>query len=117
MNEKKDDFEDLKNLSFPDLFNKKYEIFSSQIRLSVMLILHSYRKVKIAELQKFFQISSGKLEHHLNTLETDGLLIKRFDLFQKRVLTIVEITSKGESLLLEYIEKMKDLLKDINYQW
>ena len=58
------------NLSIQDLLDKKYEIFSSQIRLSVMLILHSYQKVKIAELQKSLNISSGKLEHHLNTLET-----------------------------------------------
>lgn len=101
------------NFSVPDLLNKKYEIFSSQIRLSVMLILHSYRKVKIAELQKAFNISSGKLEHHLNSLETEGLLRKKVDLFLKRVLTTIEITDKGEDLLLDYLEKMRHILREM----
>lgn len=103
-----------KNLNIPGLLNKKYEIFSSQLRLSVMLILHSYQKVKIAELQKAFNISSGKLEHHLNALDTDGLLRKKVDLLNKRALTTVEITERGDQLLLEYLDVMKDTLKKIN---
>ena len=79
----------------------------------VMLILHSYGKVKIAELQKAFTISSGKLEHHLNTLETAGLLRKKVDLFSKRILTNAEITEKGKRLLFEYLDLMKDTLKNI----
>ena len=113
MNNKDNNIDQTLNLKISDLMNKKFHIFSSQIRLSVMLILHSYRKVKIDELQKSFNISSGKLEHHLNALGTDGLLRKKIDLFIKRALTIVEITEKGDQLLLEYLELMKDTLKNI----
>ena len=113
MNKKDTIIDETMNLNIPGLLNKKYEDFSSQIRLSVMLILHSYRKVKIAEIQKAFNISSGKLEHHLNALENDGLLRKKVDLFIKRALTTAEITEKGDQLLLEYLDIMKDTLKTI----
>ena len=78
-----------------------------------MLILYSYQKVKISELQKAFNISSGKLEHHVNTLENVGLLRKRVDVFIKRVLTTIEITDKGEELLQDYLKVMQDTLRKI----
>lgn len=112
MNKPEKKFDETNGVS--DLLDEKYEIFSSQIRLTIMLILHSYQKVKISELQKVFQVSSGKLEHHLNALESDGLIIKRVDLFVKRALTTVEITDKGQRLLLEYLDKMKDILDKMN---
>lgn len=112
MNNLRENFNETNGVS--DLLDKKFEIFSSQIRLTIMLILHSYKKVKISELQKVFQVSSGKLEHHINALESDGLLRKRVDLTVKRALTTVEITEKGQSLLLEYLDKMKYILNKMN---
>lgn len=113
MNKIEIDLKSTEEFKVPDLILKKYEIFSSQIRLSVMLILLSYEKVKIVELQKAFNISSGKLEHHLNALETEGLLRKNVDLSKTRVLKSVEVTENGKKLLLEYLEKMKETLENV----
>lgn len=113
MNKINNDLEDSIHLSFPDLLDKKFEIFSSHVRLSIMLILHSYQKVKITDLQKAFSITSGKLEHHINALENDELLKKEPDFFNKRVLTAIKITEKGEQSLHEYLDKMKDVLKGL----
>ena len=101
------------DLKVLNLLDKKYEIFYSQIRLSVMLILYSYQKIKISELQKVFNISSGKLEHHLNSLEKNGLIKKTVGIFLRRFLTTVEITEKGENMLLEYLERMRETLKKL----
>lgn len=100
-------------LDIPPVLEKKFEIFSSQIRLSVLLIMYTHRKVKIVELQKAFNITSGKLEHHLNILENENLLKKKMDLSNKRAYSTIEMTKKGKNLLLEYLDKMSDVLKQI----
>ena len=112
---RKVDIEQLNNLTshIKSILDKKFEIFSSQIRLSVILILYNYKKIKVTELQHAFNITSGKLEHHLKILENENLLEKKIDLFNKRIYSIVKITTKGEDMLLEYLDIMKDVLKKV----
>jgi predicted transcriptional regulator len=76
MNKNKEDTLD----KAPAILDEKYEIFSSQVRLSIMLILLTHTKVKVTDIQQIFKISSGKLEHHLNILVNE---LKKLIYFQE----------------------------------
>ena len=102
------------NFAIPQILDKKYEVFSAQIRLSIMLILNSYHKTKITHIQQAFKISSGKLEHHLMILENEGLISKKSSIFPHRIQLVIEITQEGKKRLQSYIELMKDIFNQID---
>ena len=102
------------DLSVSPFLSKEFEIFSSQIRLSVMLVLYNHSKVKITDLQQAFNITSGKLEHHLTMLEKEGFIHKKAGIFPRRVQFVLESTDKGREKLRSYIEVMKDIVTQID---
>ena len=69
--------------------------------------------MKITDLQKVLKISAGKLEHHLRTLENESLVVRKVDLFKTRTLSIIVLTQKGDELINEYIQSLKELLAKI----
>ena len=95
------------------LMNGKFEILSSHVRLSIMLILNSQKKVKVTDLVQLFNLSSGKLDHHIKMLEKDQLIIKKMELFPSRARSVVLLSKKGETLLEEYFFAMKEVFKQI----
>jgi len=48
------------------------EIFTTSIRLTVMLILFSHKKILLNELKEILQLSSGNLDHHIRKLVNVG---------------------------------------------
>jgi DNA-binding MarR family transcriptional regulator len=111
---------DLKNIEELNKFindsnqflEKKYSIFSSQMRFSVMLILMTHKKVKISELTQLFKISSGKMDHHLRKLEKEGLILKKMVLFTTRARAIIEVTKSGKEMFNEYLNSIKEIIKE-----
>ena len=95
------------------LLGEKFTILSSNIRLSILLILNTQNKVKITDLVHLFNINSGKLDHHVKILEKDNLIIKKYDIFPKRVRSVIEITSEGKKLLNDYLLAMEEIIKQI----
>ena len=51
------------------------EIFTTSIRLTVMLILFSHKKILLNELKEILQLSSGNLDHHIRKLVNVGYII------------------------------------------
>ena len=101
------------DLTFLPILNSKYAIFASQIRLSIMLILNSQKKVKVTELLHLFGMSSGKLEHHITILEKDNLVNKKMDFYHTRINSTIEITKEGKKLLDDYLGLIKEIIKKI----
>jgi len=89
------------------------KIFTTSIRLTIMLILFSHKKILLNELKSILELTSGNLDHHLRKLETAGYVRTRKSLFPTRLLTIVEITTEGFDAFKEYLSKMKEVLNQI----
>ena len=92
--------------------DKKYSIFSSQMRFSVMLILMTHKKIKISELTQLFKISSGKMDHHLRKLEKERFILKKMALFPTRAQAIIELTKSGKEMFKEYLISIREIIKE-----
>ena len=89
------------------------EIFTTSIRLTIMLLLHSHKKVLFSELQKLLQLTPGNLDHHIKTLENANYVKTYKKLSFKRPLTVIEITVDGKEAFGEYIDKIRHVLSEI----
>lgn len=89
------------------------KIFTTSIRLTIMLILFSHKKILLNELKSILELTSGNLDHHLRKLETIGYITTRKSFFPTRPLTIVEITKEGFDAFKEYLSKIKEVLNQI----
>ncbi|MHA2364019.1 MAG: transcriptional regulator [Candidatus Hodarchaeales archaeon] len=107
------DTKDISKEELKDFVVPQNKILSSTIRMTTMIILLTHRKVKISELQKLLQISPGKMDHHAKVLENEGFVIRRGQIFKKRLLTILEITEKGESNIREYVKELYNVISKI----
>ncbi len=89
------------------------EIFTTSIRLTIMLILFSHKKILLNELKDVLQLSSGNLDHHIRKLLNVDYITTRKSFFPARPLTVVEITPKGHEDFKEYLLKIKEVLDQI----
>lgn len=89
------------------------EIFTTSIRLTIMLILFSHKKILLNELKEILQLSSGNLDHHIRKLVNVGYILTRKSFFPSRPLTVVEMTSKGYIEFKDYLKQMKKILNQI----
>ena len=113
-NEEENNLDYEHDITVPPILDETFEVFSSQIRLSIMLILNTYQKVKVRQIQQAFNISSGKLEHHIGILEHEKLITKSPGIFPRRVQLVIQITPKGKETLQSYIDVMKDMFNNID---
>ena len=82
-------------------------------RLGIMLILFLKGKASFKELKKSLDTSEGSLSSHIYKLEEKGYVkvIKKF--VNKRPFTSVEITEKGIKAIKNYMNSLKNLLKEV----
>ncbi|MFX0094888.1 MAG: transcriptional regulator [Candidatus Hodarchaeota archaeon] len=97
-----------KNLILPN------SVFSSPIRMTIMLILCAHKKAGFTELQKLLHVTPGKLDHHVRKLEAESYILTQRAFLHTRPLTFVKLTKKGEEMFKEYISTLRDLLNKIN---
>jgi len=91
---------------------RKDEIFSTQPRFSIMLLLYLHQKVGFTELQKLLELTPGNLDHHIRKLEEAGLVKTRW-MLSWRPLKRIEITKEGAQKFREYALRLKELLENI----
>ncbi|MFX0062503.1 MAG: transcriptional regulator [Candidatus Hermodarchaeota archaeon] len=89
-------------------------IFSSSIRLTIMLVLYSHQKTRFIELQKLLKVTPGKLDHHLKKLEDENYIERRKMFILTRPVTVIKITKHGETSLKEYVSRLRDVLNRID---
>ncbi|MFX0095456.1 MAG: transcriptional regulator [Candidatus Hodarchaeota archaeon] len=88
-------------------------IFTTSVRLTIMILVYTHKKIKFADLQELLHLTPGNLDHHLKKLEEVNYLTIYKKLFPGRPLTVVEITDQGAKAFKDYIKDLRDLLNKI----
>ncbi|MFX0091303.1 MAG: transcriptional regulator [Candidatus Hodarchaeota archaeon] len=88
--------------------------FSSSIRLTIMLILFFYKKVRFVELQGILKCTPGNLDYHLKKLESENYVIIKKIFYLTRPTTLIRITNNGENSIKSYAYKMKDIFNKVH---
>ena len=85
-------------------------IFSSTIRLTIMMILNANQQAGFTILRKLLKITAGNMDHHTKTLEMAGYL-KKFKTFSfKQPITVLKITNSGKNALITYTDQLTEFL-------
>ncbi len=100
---------DKTNLTLPS-----NELFTTSVRLTIMILLLSHKKINFTELQKLLHLTPGNLDHHLKKLET-AKYVKTYKKLSslRRPLTFVEITPHGKTAFEDYLTNLRDVLNRI----
>jgi len=81
-------------------------------RFNVMLSLYRNRRIAFTNLQQLLGLTPGNLDHHIRKLLALEY-VSTYKIISWRPLTVVEITAKGENAFIDYINKLKTLLRAI----
>ena len=101
---------DKSNLALPS-----DELFTTSVRLTIMILLFSHKKINFTELQKLLHLTPGNLDHHLKRLET-AEYVKTYKKLSslRRPLTMVEITPQGKAAFEDYITNLREVLNKLD---
>ena len=95
---------------FHVLTSEENKIFSVMPRFTIMLILLHDKNVKIKDLSFTLNLTPGNLDHHIRTLEEKGFLIKKAQIFSKKIYNAVEITKLGKDSFTKYLLSLKKII-------
>ena len=89
------------------------QIFFSQVRFTILLILTVHNKATFSELQKLLCLTPGRLDYHLNKLLENNLITRRRAFISQRALIVIEITTEGKYSFENYISEVQGILSKI----
>jgi len=89
------------------------QIFFSQVRFTILLILTVHSKATFSELQKLLCLTPGRLDYHLNKLLEHNLITRKRAFISQRALIVVEITTEGKYSFENYISEVQGILSKI----
>ncbi|MCK4849284.1 MAG: transcriptional regulator [Candidatus Heimdallarchaeota archaeon] len=97
-----------------ELILPKDKLFTPSIRLTIMILLLTHKKINFTELQKLLALTPGNLDHHIKKLEKSGYVktYKKLSPWRKP-LTLIEITSTGKLSFESYLTNFRDILNKI----
>lgn len=95
---------------FHILTSEENKIFSIIPRFTIMLILLHDRKAKIKDLVITLNLTPGNLDHHLRALEENGFIIKKAQIFSRRIYNSVELTELGKDSFKKYLLTLKNIM-------
>ena len=98
-----------------DLILPEDKLFTPSIRLTIMILLLTHKKVNFTELQKLLNLTPGNLDHHLTKLEKAGY-VKTYKKLSpwRSPLTLIELTSSGKQTFVSYLRNFRDILNKIS---
>jgi DNA-binding MarR family transcriptional regulator len=82
-------------------------IFSSPIKIGILIALMGVNETSFAELQTNLGINKSTLSSVLESLEKEGL-IKSFTVVENRPKKHVKITDEGRKIITTYLEYMEN---------
>ena len=90
------------------------KLFSPSIRLTIMILLLTHKKINFTELQKLLSLTPGNLDHHLKKLEKANYIktYKKLSSWRKP-LTQIKITPTGKQSFENYLKNFRDILNKI----
>ncbi|TYQ16255.1 UNVERIFIED_CONTAM: putative transcriptional regulators [Acetivibrio alkalicellulosi] len=86
------------------------DIFQSKIRIAIVSCLLTGEK-SFKEIKEITSATDGNLSVHLSKLEESGYIEVHKDFFNKKPRTRYNLTSKGKTEFIDYINTLEDLLK------
>jgi DNA-binding transcriptional ArsR family regulator len=89
----------------------KSPVFTSSVRIGILLILLGVDKITFTDLLKSLDIPKSSLYYHLKILEENELIIIRDVITITRPRTIIQITPKGKLIIEKYIELLGKIQK------
>jgi DNA-binding MarR family transcriptional regulator len=90
------------------------KLFTPSIRLTIMILLLTHKKINFTKLQKLLNLTPGNLDHHLKKLEKAGYVKVYKKLSHLRSpLTLIEVTSTGKLSFESYLKNFRDTLNKI----
>ncbi|MBN1695508.1 transcriptional regulator [candidate division WOR-3 bacterium] len=87
------------------------KLIHAPIRLGIMTILNSVRKVNFLYLRKKLDVTDGNLSSHMEKLEEAGYVSVKKTFLDKKPNTIYRITEKGKKAFRSYLEHLEKILE------
>ena len=87
-------------------------IFSSPIRLLVMVLLLKNKTVAIKDLIELTKTSPGNFDHHIKQLEEANYVEKLPIRRNERLVYAVRLTSSGKGIILNQLGNLKKIISD-----
>lgn len=81
-------------------------VIHSRVRLAIMAYLMTAKKADFALLKKELNLSDGNLSTHLSKLESINYIEITKQFVNKKPLTTVQISKKGEKSFKAYIKEL-----------
>jgi len=91
-------------------------IFSSSIRLTILLALAGFKEINFTDLQKALEVNKSTLSINLKVLESEGVIQIKYKIDRNRPKQIIIITEKGKEITEKYLsmlEKYKNFLTNL----
>ena len=91
------------------------KLFAPSVRLSIMILLLSHKKINFSELSKLLGLTPGNLDHHLKQLEkADYIKVYKKLSPLRKPLTMIRITKGGKVSFEKYLKNFRDSLNKIS---
>lgn len=87
------------------------DLIHSRVRLMIMSFLAAARSAEFTVLKKELKVSDGNLSTHLSKLETAGYVAQRKQFADKKPVTTILITEKGDDAFKAYVESLAATIK------
>lgn len=87
------------------------DLIHSRVRLMVMSFLAAARSAEFTALKRELKVSDGNLSTHLSKLEAAGYVAQHKQFTDKKPVTTVLITEKGDDAFKAYVESLAATIK------
>jgi len=88
------------------------KLIHAPIRLGIMTILNSAKKVNFIYLRKKLDVTDGNLSSHMEKLEKAGYVNVKKTFKDKKPNTVYSITEKGKKAFRAYLEHLEEILAE-----
>jgi DNA-binding MarR family transcriptional regulator len=88
------------------------KLIHAPIRLGIMTILNSAKKVNFIYLREKLDVTDGNLSSHMEKLEKAGYVNVKKSFVDKKPNTVYSITEKGKKAFRGYLEHLEKILEE-----
>ena len=88
------------------------KLIHAHIRLGIMTILSSAKKVNFIYLREKLDVTDGNLSSHMEKLEKAGYVNVKKSFVDKKPNTVYSITEKGKKAFRSYLEHLEKIIEE-----
>lgn len=89
------------------------KLIHAPIRLGIMTILNSAKKVNFIYLREKLDVTDGNLSSHMEKLEKAGYVKVKKTFLDKKPNTVYSITEKGKKAFRGYLEHLEKIIEEV----